>query len=92
MTPESHPWSNRHVAEHVVHWDEVEPFRADEGAFQSTWTDLGRAAGSVTVGVKRVQVDPGARSTPRSIPANLGLAMFKAFEQRSRGSTRFSGF
>jgi uncharacterized cupin superfamily protein len=52
------------VAEHVVHWDEIEPFRADEGAFQSTWTDLGRAAGSVTVGVKRVQVEPNARSTP----------------------------
>ncbi|HEY3207441.1 MAG TPA: cupin domain-containing protein, partial [Gaiellaceae bacterium] len=52
------------MGEHVVHWDDVEPFRADEGAFQSNWTDLGRAAGSVTVGVKRVQVDPGARSTP----------------------------
>jgi uncharacterized cupin superfamily protein len=52
------------VAEHVVHWDDVEPFRADEGAFQADWTDLGSAAGSVTVGVKRVQVDPGARSTP----------------------------
>ena len=64
MTPESHPWSNRPVAEHVVHWDDIEPFRADEGAFQSTWTDLGRAAGSVTVGVKRVRVEPGARSTP----------------------------
>ena len=60
MTPGSHPWSNRLVAEHVVHWDDIEPFRADEGAFQSNWTDLGRAAGSVTVGVKRVQVDPGA--------------------------------
>ena len=47
-----------------MHWDDVEPFRADEGAFQANWTDLGSAAGSVTVGVKRVQVDPGARSTP----------------------------
>jgi uncharacterized cupin superfamily protein len=64
MTPELQPWSNRPVAEHVAHWDEIEPFRADEGAFQSTWTDLGRAAGSVTVGVKRVQVERGARSTP----------------------------
>jgi uncharacterized cupin superfamily protein len=52
------------VPEHVVHWDEIEGERADEGAFRSTWTDLGRAAGSVTVGVKRVQVEPGARSTP----------------------------
>ena len=47
-----------------MHWADVEGFRADEGAFRSTWTDLGRAAGSVTVGVKRVQVDPNARSTP----------------------------
>ncbi len=52
------------MPEHVVHWDEVEPFRADEGAFRSTWTNLGRAAGTITVGVNRVQVDPGARSTP----------------------------
>src|SRR2546429_8277501 len=54
----------RGVSEQVVHWADVEGFRADEGAFRSTWTDLGRAAGSVTVGVKRVQVDPNARSTP----------------------------
>jgi uncharacterized cupin superfamily protein len=52
------------VAENLVHWDDLEGWRADEGAFQSTWTDLGRAAGSVTVGVKRVRVDPDARSTP----------------------------
>ena len=52
------------MPEHVVHWDEVEGERAEEGAFRSTWTDLGRAAGSVTVGVNRVQVDAGARSTP----------------------------
>jgi uncharacterized cupin superfamily protein len=52
------------VPEHVVHWDEIEGERSDEGAFRSTWTDLGGAAGTVTVGVNRVQVDPGARSTP----------------------------
>src|SRR2546429_5242572 len=54
----------RGVSEQVVHWADVEVSRAVEGAFRSTWTDLGRAAGSVTVGVKRVQVDPNARSTP----------------------------
>jgi uncharacterized cupin superfamily protein len=52
------------VPEHVIHWDEVEPVRTDEGAFRSTWTDLGSAGGTVNVGVKRVQVDPSARSTP----------------------------
>jgi uncharacterized cupin superfamily protein len=52
------------VPEFIVHWEEVESERNDEGAFQSTWTDLGRAAGTVTFGVNRVRVDPGARSTP----------------------------
>jgi uncharacterized cupin superfamily protein len=52
------------MSPHIVHWDEVESERNDEGAFRSTWTDLGRAAGSVTVGVNKVRVDPGARSTP----------------------------
>jgi uncharacterized cupin superfamily protein len=52
------------VPDFIVHWDEVEGERNDEGAFRSTWTDLGRAADSVTVGVNRVRVEPGGRSTP----------------------------
>ena len=48
----------------VVHWDDVEPHRASEGPFRSSWAALGRAAGSVTVGVNRIQVEPHARSTP----------------------------
>jgi uncharacterized cupin superfamily protein len=52
------------MPKHIVHWDEVEGERNDEGAFRSTWTDLGRAAGSVTVGVNKVRVEPAARSTP----------------------------
>jgi uncharacterized cupin superfamily protein len=63
--PVPRPWHRvAGVPEHVVHWDEIEGEKADEGAFRSTWTDLGRAAGTVTVGVNRVQVEPGARSTP----------------------------
>jgi uncharacterized cupin superfamily protein len=63
--PVPRPWHRvAGVPEHVVHWDEIEGEKADEGAFRSTWTDFGRAAGSVTVGVNRVQVEPGARSTP----------------------------
>jgi uncharacterized cupin superfamily protein len=49
---------------HIAHWDEAETERHSQGAFRSSWTDLGTAAGSVTVGVNRVQVEPGARSTP----------------------------
>lgn len=46
------------------HWDEVERERADLGSLCSYRTDLGRAAGSVTVGVNRIEIDPGRRSTP----------------------------
>jgi uncharacterized cupin superfamily protein len=52
------------MPEHLAHWDEVETERHSQGAFRSAWTDLGTAAGSVTVGVNRVQVEPEARSTP----------------------------
>jgi uncharacterized cupin superfamily protein len=48
----------------VAHWDEVERERAEQGPLASWTTDLGTAAGSVTVGVTRWQVDPGKRSTP----------------------------
>jgi uncharacterized cupin superfamily protein len=48
----------------VAHWDEVEREREELGPLASWTTDLGTAAGSVTVGVTRWQVDPGKRSTP----------------------------
>jgi uncharacterized cupin superfamily protein len=52
------------VPEHVVHWDEVEREHAEVGSIAGWWTDLGEAAGTVRVGVNRIQVDPGKRSTP----------------------------
>jgi uncharacterized cupin superfamily protein len=48
----------------VAHWDEVEPYRRERGHIGGDWRDLGDAAGSVTIGLKRVQVDPGLWSTP----------------------------
>jgi uncharacterized cupin superfamily protein len=48
----------------LAHWDETETERFSQGAFRSAWTDLGTAAGSVTIGVNRVRVEPDARSTP----------------------------
>jgi uncharacterized cupin superfamily protein len=48
----------------VAHWDEVEREREEQGPLASWTTDLGTAAGSVTVGVTRWQIDPGKRSTP----------------------------
>jgi uncharacterized cupin superfamily protein len=48
----------------VAHWDEVERERAEQGPLASWTADLGTAAGSITVGVTRWQIDPGKRSTP----------------------------
>jgi uncharacterized cupin superfamily protein len=53
--------------EHLVHWDDVEGRRRDAGHLAGTWFDLGSAAGSVGVGVKRIQVDPGKWSTPAHV-------------------------
>jgi uncharacterized cupin superfamily protein len=49
---------------HVAHWDDVEPHRRDTGHLAGTWYDLGTAAGSFEVGLKRIEVDPGKWSTP----------------------------
>ena len=49
---------------HVAHWDDVEVRRRDTGHLAGNWFDLGSAAGSVSVGVQRIQVDQGRWSTP----------------------------
>ncbi len=47
----------------ISHWDEVRSWRGERGHIAGTWRSLtGRA--SQTVGVKRIQVDPGMWSTP----------------------------
>jgi uncharacterized cupin superfamily protein len=51
----------------LVHWDEVPGRRVEVGPMCGTWTDLGRAAASVTSGLRRVQVEPGKRSTPAHV-------------------------
>ena len=48
----------------LAHWDAVEPVRREKGHIGGAWQDLGSAAGSVTVGLKRMQIDPGKWSTP----------------------------
>ena len=49
----------------TAHWDETERRRFEVGGqFCTYWTDLGTAAGSVTVGVNRIEIDAGKRSTP----------------------------
>jgi uncharacterized cupin superfamily protein len=48
----------------LAHWDDVEPVRRDIGHLRGEWTDLGRAAGSVDVGVRRIRLAPGEVPTP----------------------------
>jgi uncharacterized cupin superfamily protein len=51
----------------IAHWDEVERRHSELGHLGAWWRDLGRAAGSVTVGLKRVEIDPGKWSTPAHV-------------------------
>ena len=51
----------------MIHWDDVEPQRRDLGHLHGEWTDLGRAAGSVGVGVRRVRLAPGEVPTPAHV-------------------------
>jgi uncharacterized cupin superfamily protein len=48
----------------LAHWDEVKGGRAELGHLAAHWRNLGYAAGSKTIGVKRIQIDPGKWSTP----------------------------
>jgi len=48
----------------IAHWDKAESDRAEAGHIAGEWTDLGMAAGTKTVGVSRIKVDPGKWSTP----------------------------
>jgi uncharacterized cupin superfamily protein len=47
-----------------VNWDDVPGRRVEVGPIQGTWRDLGTAAGSRQVGLRRAQLPPGRRSTP----------------------------
>ena len=50
--------------EHLAHWDEVEPVRREAGHLAGSWRDLGTAAGTWSVGLQRIEIDPGKWSTP----------------------------
>jgi uncharacterized cupin superfamily protein len=48
----------------ITHFDEARPHDIEVGHIKACWTDLGRPAGSVNVGVRRIQVPAGSWSTP----------------------------
>jgi uncharacterized cupin superfamily protein len=48
----------------IAHWDEVESYRRAKGEMNGTWQRLGDAAGTRSVGVNRVRLEPRALSTP----------------------------
>jgi uncharacterized cupin superfamily protein len=47
----------------ISHWDDARTWRGEKGHIAGTWTSL-TGRDSRTVGVKRIQVDPGCGSTP----------------------------
>ena len=52
------------TANELVRWDEISGRRVEVGSMCATWTDLAKAGGSVATGLKRIQIEPGRRSTP----------------------------
>lgn len=49
---------------HLAHWDDAPRVRREVGEIATWMTDLGVAAGTVAVGLRRWEPDPGARNTP----------------------------
>jgi uncharacterized cupin superfamily protein len=54
-------------AQHLVHWDEVPSHRVELAPLAADWTDLGAAAGSRGIGLKRIRMGPGERPTPAHV-------------------------
>ena len=48
----------------VVHWDDLRTRDRVHDHIAATWTDLGSGAGSVDIGLQRLRLHPGKRSTP----------------------------
>jgi uncharacterized cupin superfamily protein len=51
----------------LVHWDDVPSRRPERKGVGGAWSALGRAAGSVKVGLNRIRLDPGEVSTPAHV-------------------------
>jgi uncharacterized cupin superfamily protein len=51
----------------IAQWDRVDGRRREAGHISGSWFDLGRVAGSVAVGLRRVVVDPERWATPAHV-------------------------
>jgi uncharacterized cupin superfamily protein len=54
----------------IAHWDEVEPRLVEAGHLRARWANLGRVAGSVGIGVQRIELGPGDIPTPVHVHAD----------------------
>lgn len=50
-----------------AHRDDVQSYRREAGHIAASWTDLGIASGSVGIGLRRIQIDPGCWPTPAHV-------------------------
>jgi uncharacterized cupin superfamily protein len=48
----------------IAHWDEIESRHLEKGPMAAMWQRLGDAAGTKTVGVNRIRIEPGRLPTP----------------------------
>ena len=48
----------------VIHWDDVQGHLIRQGELDATFANLGAAAGTVRVGMRREQISPGKRALP----------------------------
>lgn len=48
----------------LAHWGDIQAERVTKLPMNAVWRDLGEAAGSVSVGAQRIQIDPGDMPTP----------------------------
>src|SRR5947207_2654511 len=55
------------MSDHVIHWDDVEGYQRTAGDIDAHWYDLGSASGSDRIGLNRIRIEPGRRSTPAHI-------------------------
>jgi uncharacterized cupin superfamily protein len=51
----------------TAHWDDVRGRVRHTGDIHATWFNLGKASGSDRVGLQRIRIEPGRRSTPAHI-------------------------